>query len=88
MEFTYESTLAEGKPSKAQRDAAVKAWRLYMGSSGYTGVKDQERLYARAVRMAEKLAAGLDAPVSVVMDAIAKKAEGLGPIKPQPGKDY
>jgi len=56
---------------------AVLAWRLYIGSGGKVPIRIQQKLYDRA----RKASKGHDVELATV-------ARGLGPIVPQPGKDY
>lgn len=70
-------------PTKAQRDRAVKALRLYSGSEGRVSVKDAQRLYAR-YRTAMK---ALESFAEDAHEQVAQEATRLGPIRPLLGRD-
>lgn len=75
------------RPPKAMLERAVKAAQLYCGSGSALGIRDQQRLYARMLTAAKRVAdrAGID--VGSAAEQIAREAKRRGCITPTPGKD-
>jgi hypothetical protein len=63
---------------------AVRAMRLYLGSIDFASVKDQQRLFNRAKRAAEQVAA--ETGVLDAFDQIKAEATRQGKIRPLPGQ--
>jgi hypothetical protein len=75
-------------PARAELEKAVKAWRLYLGSSGNIPVPSAQRLYDRAMGHVRKIAKKTGMVENDVYDQLVREAEKLGKIVPKPGKDY
>jgi hypothetical protein len=86
MNYEY-FTEAKSKVTKASLNAAVDAMRLYKGSMGKTRIRDQQKLYNRAIKKIEAIAkkAGMD--FEDAFDQISAIADKRGPVVPVPGKD-
>lgn len=70
-----------------QIEAAVRAWQLYHGSSGYVPIRTQQRLYDRAKRLSATLARRYQMSERDVIAQLTTEASKLGHIRPQPGRD-
>jgi hypothetical protein len=68
-------------------EAAVRAMQLYIGSQGYCTVRDQQRLYNRVRKAAERVAREQKVTLSDSWAIISSEARGRGPIRPVLGKD-
>jgi len=68
-------------------DSAVKAFQLYLGSSGIR-MKDQQKLYSRAMRAAEKIAKKRKMDLTDVFEQLTAQAKTRGAIIPLPGHHY
>lgn len=68
-------------------EAAVKAWRLYSGSTT-AGVRDADKLYRQAMRKTEAVAKKRGMNFQDVFDQITAEAQRRGSLSPLPGKDY
>lgn len=75
------------RPRKAQLDRAVKVMQLYLGSVDYVSVRDQERLYRRAMKQVEKIADQTGQLSSDIWSSIEGEARRRGPVRPLLGKD-
>jgi hypothetical protein len=75
----------EARPSKQLEDA-VRAFQLYHGSEGMR-IRDQQKLYDRSQRAAERIAKSKGMSVGDVVDQLDREARRRGPVIPIPGKD-
>jgi len=68
-------------------EAAVRAWQLYAGCGGHARVRDQQKLYTRAMRLTDKVATKRGMDANDAHDQLTREARRRGPICPMPGKD-
>lgn len=67
-------------------DSAVRAMQLYMGSEG-ARIRDQQKLYNRAHKLAESVAAKTGLSSMEVWEQVGAEAQRRGALRPMPGKD-
>lgn len=73
--------------SASEKNKAVKAMRLYLGSVDYSSVRDQQKLYDKVHGIVEKWARKFGMLSSDVLDQLETAARKAGPIRPIPGRD-
>ena len=77
--------IATKLPKKLLEDT-VRAWQLYRGSDNCK-LKDQQKLYNRAMRLTESIANKMGMDIIDVQNQINAQVDIKGKIVPIPGKD-
>lgn len=68
-------------------EAAVRAWQLYIGKGLTCRIRDEQKLYQRAVKLTEKVATKRNMDPHEAERQITAEARRRGGICPMPGKD-
>jgi len=79
--------IAEAKKAPKVVEAAVEAWRLYLGSIGYVRPEQEERLTTRAQKTVSKAATAMGVPFVAMQTAVDREARKRGVRLPRVGQD-
>ena len=79
--------VTEAKKAPKVVEAAVEAWRLYLGSVDKVRPKQEERLTVRAQKAVAKAAAAMGVPFVAMQTAVDREARKRGPRLPRVGQD-